>query len=62
MEFVAGGVAFQLFYPKHSSVGGGSAVFAAAVAVPEAAVDEDGGFVFRQDDVRPHVFDKESRN
>ena len=51
MEFVAGGVAFEFGDPEFAAVGWGGAVDAATVAVPEAAVDEDGGFVFGEDNV-----------
>jgi hypothetical protein len=51
MEFVPGGVAFEFFNPEFAAVGGGGAVFAAAMSMPEAAVDEDDGFVFGEDDV-----------
>jgi hypothetical protein len=51
MQFVAGGVAFEFFDPEFAAVCWGGAVFAAAVTMPEAAVDEDDSFVFGQDDV-----------
>lgn len=53
MDFVAGGVAFEFFHPKIAAVRGRGAVFAATMPMPEAAVNEDGGFGFRQYQVRP---------
>lgn len=50
-EMCACGVAFEFGDPEFAAVRRRRAVFAAAVAVPEAAVDEDGGFVFGEDDV-----------
>ena len=43
----------QVFDLPHVSVaaGRGGAVFTAFVSMPEAAVDEDGGFVFGEEDV-----------
>ena len=37
--------------PPFATVCRGGAVFAAGMAVPEAAVDEDGGFVFGEEDI-----------
>lgn len=51
MEFVAGSVGFEFFDPEFTAVCWCGAVFAAAVAMPEAAVDEDNGFVFGEDNV-----------
>src|SRR2546430_2032329 len=51
MNFVPGGVAFELREPPFASVRRRRAVRAAAMSVPKAAVDEDNGFVLRQDDV-----------
>lgn len=51
MAFIPFGVAVELGQPPFASVCGCSAVLAAFVAVPEAAVNEDDGFVFGQDDV-----------
>jgi hypothetical protein len=51
VKFVAGCVALEFGQPEIAAVGGSGAVFAAAVAMPEAAVDEDGGFVFGEDNV-----------
>src|SRR6266545_7377802 len=48
MNFVARGVAFELRQPPFAAVGRRRAVFAAAMPVPEAAVNEYRGFVFRQ--------------
>ncbi len=52
MEFVARVVPFQLRHPPFAAVCRRRAIPPAAMPVPEAAVDEDGGFVFGQDDVR----------
>jgi len=51
MEFVAGGVAFEFGDPPFLPVCRRCAVLTASVPVPKAAVDKDGGFVFRQHDV-----------
>src|SRR5262245_55667545 len=50
--FVARGVAVEFGQPPLLSVGRRRAVLAALVSMPEAAVDEDGGFVFGQENVR----------
>lgn len=54
MQFVAGGVAFQFFQPPFAPVRRRGAVFAAAMPMPETAVDEYRRFVFGQDNVRAH--------
>lgn len=51
MHFFPRGVAFEFFRPKLSSMGGGCAILATAVAMPKTTVDEDCGFIFRQHDV-----------
>lgn len=51
MKFIARCIAVKFCQPPFAAVGGGGAVFAAFVAVPEATVDEDDGFVFGEDDV-----------
>ena len=51
MELVAGGVAVEFGEPPFAAIGWRGAVFTAFVAVPEAAVDEDSGFEFWQEDV-----------
>ena len=51
MDFVAGGVAFEFRDPEFAAVCRCGAIFAAAVAMPEAAVNEDDGFVFGKNDV-----------
>jgi len=53
MKFVAGGVAFEFLQPPGVTVRRCRAIPAAAMPVPEAAVNENGGFVFRENDVRP---------
>ncbi len=45
-------IPIQLFQPEFTPVGWCRAILAPLVPMPEAAVDEDDGFVFRQDDVR----------
>lgn len=50
--FVSCDVFFELGIPELCSAFGCVGVFAALVAMPEAAVDEDHGFVLRQYDVR----------
>jgi hypothetical protein len=51
MDFVAGGVAFEFLHPPDAAVRGCRAIPAPAMPMPEAAVDEDGDFVFRKDNV-----------
>ena len=51
MEFVARGVAVEFGEPPIAAVRRRRAVLAPAMPMPEAAVDEDGGFVFREKDV-----------
>jgi len=53
MKVVAGGVAFQLRDPPDAAVRGRRAVFAAAMSMPKATVNEDGGSVFRKKNVQP---------
>jgi len=48
---VIGGVAGKFLLPELFVCGGRGGVFAALVPVPEASMNEDDGFVFRQDDV-----------
>ena len=54
MEFVAGGVAFKFLHPPAAAVRWRRAIPAAAMPVPEAAVNEDGG-VFGKEDVGANV-------
>ena len=54
MEFVAGGVAFEFLQPPGAAMCWRRAVLAAAVSMPEAAVNEYGGFVFRKNNIGPH--------
>src|SRR2546427_12843206 len=54
MEFVTGGVAFEFLQPPGAAVHGRRAILTAPVPVPEAAVNEDGGFVFRKKNIRSH--------
>src|SRR5438128_7505256 len=54
MEFVAGGVAFEFLQPPGAAMRWRRAVLAAAVAMPKAAVNEYGGFVFRKNNIGPH--------
>lgn len=51
LEFVARGVACKFLHPESAMVRGRGAVLTAFVAMPEAAVDEEGSFVFGQEDV-----------
>jgi len=51
IEFVAGDVAGYLFFPESGVRLGFDVLGATAVAVPEAAVDEDDGAVLGQDEV-----------
>ena len=51
MKFVAHGVAVEFGQPPFAAIRRRRAVLAAFVPMPEAAVDEDGGFVFRKEDI-----------
>ena len=51
MHFISCGVSIQLFEPEFAPVGRGRAILATLVSVPEAAVDEDDGFVFREKNI-----------
>jgi len=51
MQLIPRGVAVELGEPPFAAVRRSGAIFATAMAVPEAAVNEDGGFVFGQEDV-----------
>jgi hypothetical protein len=51
MALVAGGVAIQFGQPPFPSIGGRRAVLAAAMPMPETAVNENRGVIFRQNDV-----------
>jgi hypothetical protein len=51
MELVAGDVAVELRQPPLPTVRWRGAVPATAMSMPKAAVNEDGGFVFQQNDV-----------
>ena len=51
VEFVAGGVAVEFRQPPFAPVRRRRAVLAALMPVPEAAVNEDGGFMFLQEDI-----------
>ena len=49
---IIGNVPFKLLFPEGFVAFGGRGVFTAFVPVPETAVDENHGAVFRQDDIR----------
>lgn len=51
MALVAFGVAIEFCQPPFTAVCGGCAVFATLVAMPEAAMNKNHGFVFRQNDI-----------
>ena len=51
MQFIAHGIAFEFREPPGTAVGRGRAIFAVFMAVPEAAMNEDRGFIFGQNDV-----------
>lgn len=51
MQFVAFGVAVELFQPPFTPVCRDGAILATFVAMPEAAVDEYRCFIFRQNNV-----------
>lgn len=51
MAFIAFGIAVEFGQPPFTAVRGGCAILTALVAMPEAAVNEDDGFVFGQDNV-----------
>ncbi len=51
MNFVARGVAFKFRHPPFATMRRRRAVFAAAMPMPETAVDEDGGFVFWEQNI-----------
>jgi len=51
MAFIAFGIAIEFGQPPFASMSWYSSSFAAFVAMPEAAVNEDDGFVFGQNDV-----------
>jgi len=51
MELITSGIAFEFVDPESAPVRGRGAVPAAAMAVPETAVDENGDFVLGQSDV-----------
>jgi hypothetical protein len=51
MKFVTGGVPFEFGDPPFAAVRRRRAVLTAAMPMPEAAVNEDGGFVFREKNV-----------
>jgi hypothetical protein len=50
-QFISSWTFFELFEPPLAAVGRGGAVFAVFMSVPEAAVDEDGGFVFGEENI-----------
>ncbi len=52
MHFVTRGVAIQFFQPEFAPVCWRGAILASFVAMPEAAVDENDCFVFRQNNIR----------
>jgi hypothetical protein len=52
MNFVPRSISVQFLQPEFPAVRWRRAILALLVPVPEAAVDEDHGFVFRQDDIR----------
>ena len=47
MEFVPGRIAFEFREPEFPAVCWSRAIFAFAMSMPEAAVNEDNGFMFR---------------
>ena len=51
MHLVARGIAVEFRQPPFTPVRRRRAVLATRMPMPEAAVDEDGGFVFREHDV-----------
>lgn len=61
MEFVASGIALELLGPPSGAVCGRGAIRAAAMPMPEAAVDEDDRFVFGQYPVRADEEGRELR-
>ena len=56
MQFVTCGVPVEFLQPKLPPIRWRGAILATFMPMPEAAVDEDDGFVFRQDDVRRYPF------
>src|ERR1043165_2660520 len=48
---IARGIAFKFRQPPYTSIRWRGAVFTAAVSMPKAAVNEDDGLVFRENDV-----------
>ena len=57
MHLVSRRISVELLQPELAAVRWCCAIFATFVPMPEAAVDEDDGFVFRQNDVRRDVAD-----
>jgi hypothetical protein len=55
MQNVTRSISLELSNPPFSPVRGRGAILATAMAVPEAAMDEDDGFVFGQNDVGANV-------
>ena len=60
---IIGDVALKLFLPPFGAGLRGGGSFAAFMPVPEAAMNKNDGFIFRQDDVRFagkvfHIFSK----
>ncbi len=51
MEFVASGVTVEFGEPPFAAVGGCRTIPAAAMPMPETAVDKDDGFMFREKNV-----------
>ena len=49
---IVGDVALEFLFPEGSVAFRSRGVFTTFVPVPEAAVDEDNGFIFRQNDIR----------
>ncbi len=62
MEFVARRVAFQFVHPPLASMRRRRAVPAAAMAMPETAVDEDRDLVFWKKNIRPDISNQETWN
>ena len=52
MQFVTRGVAFEFLQPPFAPVRGRSAILAAAMPMPETAVDENGNPLLRHHEIR----------
>ena len=51
MHLISRRIPVEFREPPFTTAGRSRTVFTTLMPMPEAAVDEDGGFVFRQDDV-----------